>query len=60
AALAEEVPQLRLGDFLTRRESERGQAAAQPQPGRDPGPLLRRAAACGPGGGRSPTTVSRR
>ncbi|MFJ2854560.1 hypothetical protein [Streptomyces rubiginosohelvolus] len=40
AALAEQVPQLRLGDLLTRRETERGQAAAHPAPYRDTGLLL--------------------
>lgn len=40
APLAEQVPQLRLGDLLTRRDSERGQAAAHPSPGRDTGLLL--------------------
>nr|WP_244941954.1 hypothetical protein [Streptomyces rubrogriseus] len=40
AALAEEVPQLRLGDLLPRRESEHSKAAAHPSPGRDSGLLL--------------------
>lgn len=40
APLAEEAPQLRLGDFLSRRESEHCQAAAHPSPGRNTGPLL--------------------
>ncbi|WSW87543.1 hypothetical protein OG536_37140 [Streptomyces anulatus] len=40
APIAEQVPQLLLGDVLTRSESERGQAAAHPAPGRDTGLLL--------------------
>nr|WP_237276968.1 hypothetical protein [Streptomyces caniscabiei] len=40
APLAEEVPQLALGDFLAGCQSEHGQAAAHPSPGRDPGLLL--------------------
>ncbi|MDX3697848.1 hypothetical protein PV726_48380 [Streptomyces europaeiscabiei] len=40
APLAEQVPQLRLGDLLARRQSEHGQAAPHPSPDRDTGLLL--------------------
>nr|WP_167455395.1 hypothetical protein [Streptomyces qaidamensis] len=40
APLVEQVPQLRLGDLLTRRQTERGKSPAHPSPGRDTGLLL--------------------
>jgi hypothetical protein len=40
-ALAEEVAQLRLGDDVTRRQTEVGKAPAHPTPGRGPRLFLR-------------------
>nr|WP_237329696.1 hypothetical protein [Streptomyces sp. CBMAI 2042] len=46
APLTEQVPQLRLGDLLPRRETERTQPAAHPTPHRDTGLLLGGAQRC--------------